>query len=298
MLPFSKNCKKQDQDDVEIGGSHADNGKLKKNKRTWFKTKHSTNKEEKENTTSGKNSDDQQADASEEGNHADNMEGESSPVHTMEGTSTADETLASNASPMSEPTSTSSSHQTSDVNERNVQARYPRDSLPEASVTPMQQASSSSVADANWGNSSKESCKTPVAPLNEVVIDIEDDEEVKQEHVPSKNNSSSGVLYSSGADSVTKVASDINGNTLEHDNGDESLLGSDSESPSGELIYQSSETQAKMDLMTDSDVKVKSSAVPFPPLPPMPPTQPSPPSTSKRGKRASLIHLFVSPGTG
>ena len=298
MLPFSKNCKKQDQDDVEIGGSHADNGKPKKNKRTWFKTKDSTNKEEKDNTTSGKNSDDQQADASEEGNHADNMEGESSPVHTMEGTSTADETLASNASPMSEPTSTSFSHQTSDVNERNVQVRYPRDSLPEASVTPMQQASSSSVADANSGNSSKESCKTPVAPLNEVVIDIEDDEEVKQEHVPSKNNSSSGVLYSSGADSVTKVASDIKGNTLEHDNGDESLLGSDSESPSGELIYQSSETQAKMDLMTDSGVKVKSSAVPFPPLPPMPATQPSPPSTSKRGKRASLIHLFVSPGTG
>ena len=68
------------------------------------------------------------------------------------------------------------------------------------------------------------------------------------------------------------------------------MLGSDSESPSGELIYQSSETQAKMDLMTDSDVKVKSSAVPFPAPPPIPPRpQPHPPSTSKRGKRASLI---------
>ena len=166
------------------------------------------------------------------------------------------------------------------------------------SVTPMQQASTSSVADANSGNSSKESCKTPVAPLNEVVIDIEDDEDVKSEDVRSKNNSSSEVLYSSGADSVTQVASDINGKTLEHDNGDESLLGSDSASPSGKRIYQSSVTQAKMDLMTDSGVKVKSSAVPFPPLPPMPPTQPSPPSTSKRGKRASPIHLFVSPGTG
>ncbi|XP_074618296.1 uncharacterized protein LOC141877278 [Acropora palmata] len=203
----------------------------------------------------------------------------------MEGTSTADETLASDASPISKPTSTSSSDQTSDVNERNVQARYPRDSLPEASVTPMQQASTSSVADANSGNSSKESCKTPVAPLNEVVIDIEDDEEVKSEDVASKNNSSSQVLYSSGGDSVTKVASDINGNTLEHDNGDESFLGSDSESPSGERIYQSSETQAKMDLMTDSDVKVKSSAVPFPAPPPIPPRpQPRPLSTSKRGK--------------
>ena len=226
------------------------------------------------------------------------MEGESSRVHTMEGTSTAGETLASDASPMSEPTSTSSSDQTSDVNERNVQARYSRDSLPEASVIPMQQASTSSVADANSGNSSKESCKTPVAPLNEVVIDIEDDEEVKSEDVRSKNNSSSEVLYSSGADSVTQVASDINGKTLEHDNGDESLLGSDSESPSGKRIYQSSETQAKMDLMTDSEVKVKSSAVPFPAPPPVPPTQPSPPSTSERGKRASPIHLFVSPGTG
>ena len=225
------------------------------------------------------------------------MEGESSRVHTMEGTSTAGETLAADASPMSEPTSTSSSDQTSDVNERNVQARYSRDSLPEASVTPMQQASTSSVADANSGNLSKEACKTPVAPLNEVVIDIEDDEEVKSEDVRSKNNSSSEVLYSSGADPVTQVASDINEKTSEHDNGDESLLGSDSESPSGKRIYQSSVTQAKMDLMTDSGVKVKSSAVPFPPLPPMPPTQPSPPSTSKRGKRASPIHLFVSPGT-
>jgi len=221
------------------------------------------------------------------------VEGESSRVHTMEGTSTAGETLASDASPMSEPTSTSSSDQTSDVNERNVQARYSRDSLPEASVTPMQQASTSSVADANSGNSSKESCKTPVAPLNEVVIDIEDDEEVKSEDVRSKNNSSSEILYSSGADSVTQVASDINGKTLEHDNGDESLLGSDSESPSGELIYQSSENQAKMDLMTDSDVKVKSSAVPFPAPLPVPPTQPSPPSTSKRGKRASPLTVIL-----
>jgi len=58
VLLFSKNCKKQDQDDAEIGGSHADNGKPKKNKRTWFKTKDSTNKKEKDNTTSGKNSDD------------------------------------------------------------------------------------------------------------------------------------------------------------------------------------------------------------------------------------------------
>ena len=197
----------------------------------------------------------------------------------MEGTSPADETS----------TSPSSSDQTSHVNERNVQARYSRDSLPVAAVTPMHQASNSSVVDANSGNSSKESCKTPVAPLNEVVIDIEDDEEVKLEDVPSKDNSSSEVLYSSGADSVTTVASDINGNTLEHDNGDKSLLGTDSESPSGELIYQSSETQAKMDLMTDFDVKVKSSAVSFPAPPPMPPMQPSPSSTSKRGKRASLI---------
>ena len=102
------------------------------------------------------NSDDQQADASEERNHADNVEGESSRVHTMEGTSTAGETLVSDASPMSEPTSTSSSDQTSDVNERNVQARYSRDSLNEASVTPVQQASTSSVADGNSGNSSKE----------------------------------------------------------------------------------------------------------------------------------------------
>ena len=240
---------------------------------------------------------------------------------TTEGTSPADETLVSDTFPMSEPTSgtpdkiprndnasaisvesgptenenknketsTSSSGQTSHDIERTVQAKYSRESLHKVPVTPME-ASTSSVADANLGNSSKESCETPVTPLNEVVIDIEDDEEVKSEDVSSKDNSSSEVLYSSGADSVTKVASDINGNTLEHDTGGESLLGSDSESPSGELIYQSSETQAKVDLMTDCDVQVKSSAVPFPALPPIHPRpQPRPPSTSKRGKRTSLI---------
>lgn len=321
VLPFSKNCKKQDQDDAEIGGCHADSGKPKKNKQTCFKTKDSTSKKEKDNTTSGKSSGDQGSNASEEGNN-DNADGESSRVHTMEGTSAADETLVSDASPRSEPTSvtpnktprnvtasatslesgttenehnhkptsTSPCGQTSDDNDRNVEAKYSRDSLPEAPVTPMQ-ASTSSVADANSANSSKESCKTPVAPLNEVVIDIENDEEIKSEEVPSKENSSSEVLCSSGADSVTKVAPNINGNTLEHDNGDEPLLRSDSESSSGELIYQSSETQAKM---ADSDVKVESSAVPFPPPPPIPPTQPSPPSTPERGKRAALIVKYQS----
>ena len=106
-------------------------------------------------------------------------------------------------------TSTSSSGQTSHDIDRTVEAKYSRDSLSEAPVIPME-ASSSSVADAKSGNSSKESCKTPVAPLNEVVIDIEDDKELKSEDVPSKDNSSSEVLYSSRANSVTKVASDIN----------------------------------------------------------------------------------------
>ena len=136
------------------------------------------------------------------------------------------------------------------------------------------------VAGAHSSHSSTESCKTPVTPLKEVVITIEDEEDTKLAQVPSREDPSP---CSSGTDS------DINGNNLEHDNGDESLLGSEYETSSGELIY-SSQPQSKMDLMANSMVSTSAS-------PPIPPPRPNRPNTSaelKRGKRALYITEYQS----
>ena len=136
------------------------------------------------------------------------------------------------------------------------------------------------VAGAHSSHSSTESCKTPVTPLKELVITIEDDEETKLAQVPSRKDPSP---CSSGTDS------DINGNNLEHDNGDESLLGSEYETSSGELIY-SSQPQSKMDLMANSMVSTSAS-------PPIPPPRPNPANTSaelKRGKRTLYITEYQS----
>ena len=84
----------------------------------------------------------------------------------------------------------------------------------------------------NTRNSSTESCKTPVAPLNEVVITIEDEVETKLVLVQS-SECSSAELLSSGTGSAAKLALDVNGNTLESNNEEKSLLGSDYESSSG-----------------------------------------------------------------
>lgn len=141
------------------------------------------------------------------------------------------------------------------------------------------------VAGAHSSDSSTESCKTPVAPLKEVVITTENDDETKSAQVPAREDSSSEVFCSSGTDW------DINGNNVEHFNHDEDqpLLGSEYETSSGEVIY-SSESQSKMDLMANSMMSPSAS-------PPIPPPRPNPPNTStdiKRGKRALYIVEYQS----
>ena len=116
----------------------------------------------------------------------------------------------------------------------------------------------------NATNSSTDSCKTPVAPLNEVVITLEDDEEMKLVLVSSNECSSGEILYTSEK-SATKDSMDVNGNVSERDNEGKSLIGSEYESSSGELIYSSEHTSE-------------------PPVPPTP-VAPSTASTElKRGK--------------
>lgn len=60
-------------------------------------------------------------------------------------------------------------------------------------------------------NSSTESCKTPVAPLNEVVITMEDEEEVKLVLVSSNECSSGELLYTSDISTITEAV-DTHGN--------------------------------------------------------------------------------------
>ena len=190
--------------------------------------------------------------------------------------------------------SASSSGHTSDDDERIVNKTASSSVfVAESPVSPVKASTSSTVkpivesktakgvvAGAHSSHSSTESCKTPVTPLKEVVITIEDEEDTKLAQVPSREDPSP---CSSGTDS------DINGNNLEHDNGDESLLGSEYETSSGELIY-SSQPQSKMDLMANSMVSTSAS-------PPIPPPRPNRPNTSaelKRGKRALYIAEYQS----
>ena len=190
--------------------------------------------------------------------------------------------------------SASSSGHTSDDDERIVnKTAFSSVFVAESPVSPVKASTSSTVkpivesktakgvvAGAHSSHSSTESCKTPVTPLKEVVITIEDDEDTKLAQVPSREDPSP---CSSGTDS------DINGNNLEHDNGDQSLLGSEYETSSGELIY-SSQPQSKMDLMANSMVSPSAS-------PPIPRPRPNRPNTSaevKRGKRAWCIAEYQS----
>lgn len=141
----------------------------------------------------------------------------------------------------------------------------------------------------NTTNSSTDSCKTPVAPLNEVVITMEDDEEMKLVLVSSNECSSGEILYMSG-NSVTKDSMDVNGNVPGRDYEGKSLVGSEYESSSGELIYSSEQT--KMNSMTDVDKTVTSCAVPCAGGPPLPPSPIAPPKAStelRRGKHSSAI---------
>ncbi|XP_074638924.1 uncharacterized protein LOC141897306 [Acropora palmata] len=182
--------------------------------------------------------------------------------------------------------SASSSGHTSDDDERIVNKTASSSVfVAESPVSPVKASTSSTVkpivesktakgvvAGAHSSHSSTESCKTPVTPLKEVVITIEDEEETKLAQVPSREDPSP---CSSGTDS------DINGNNLEHDNGDQSLLGSEYETSSGELIY-SSQPQSKMDLMANSMVSPSAS-------PPIPPPRPNRPNTSAEVKRGNAI---------
>ena len=141
----------------------------------------------------------------------------------------------------------------------------------------------------NTTNSSTDSCKTPVAPLNEVVITMEDDEELKLVLVSSNECSSGEILYTSG-NSVTKDSMDVIGNVSGRDNDGKSLVGSEYESSSGELIYSSEHT--KMNSMTDVDQTVTSCEVPCAGEPPLPPSPIAPPKAStelRRGKHSSAI---------
>ena len=148
---------------------------------------------------------------------------------------------------------------------------------------------------ANISNSSTESCKTPVAPLNEVVITIEDDEETKLVMVPSSECSSSELLSSNGSDSASKMALKTGGNNLELDKGDVSLLGSENESSSGEIIYSNEPQSEEVETMTNVVDGAKSSMLSSPAAPPLPPPQPTPPAAStelKRGECALAYYYY------
>jgi len=135
---------------------------------------------------------------------------------------------------------------------------------------------------------SSESCKTPVAPLNEVIITMEDEEEVKLVLVSSVECSSEEILMtderSKSKETVItdgKVSSKnekVSASSL--DSGDRYLLGSGQESSSGELIY-SSEVPIIPDHAEVTSCK--------PPLPPPPMTPLTASSELRRGLSASEI---------
>ena len=256
----------------------------------------------------------------------------STPVDHFSGTSLESEPLDSwkcnqHVGQNDKPTSASTSAHNSDDNEIAMETTPMPVLVPEEPVVPNMQANSvASTSTAseqsgllkdsggsvkcnnettNASNSSTESCKTPVAPLNEVIITMEDDVETKLVLVPSSECSSAELLSSSGSGSVSKAALDDDGNTMERKNEDKSLLSSEYESSSGEIIYSSEAQAVKMDYKADSDdgSHVESSPA-APPLPPPKPPSPTKASTGvkreKRGKRPAydicqLEHLYTRP---
>ena len=128
---------------------------------------------------------------------------------------------------------------------------------------------------------SSESCKTPVAPLNEVIITMEDEEEVKLVLVSSVECSSEEILMteklSKSKETVItggKVSSKNEVSASSLDSGDRYLLGSGQESSSGELIF-SSEVPTIPDHAEVTSCK--------PPLPPPPMTPLTASSELRRG---------------
>lgn len=83
-----------------------------------------------------------------------------------------------------------------------------------------------------------------------------------------------------------KLALDVNGNTLESNNEEKSLLGSDYESSSGEVIYSNESHSTKIDSTADN---YDSFVVSPPSAPPLPPPQPTPPKASTELKRGKAI---------
>ena len=107
----------------------------------------------------------------------------------------------------------------------------------------------------NTTNSSTESCKTPVAPLNKVIITIKDEEEVKLVLESSNKCSCGKLLYMSQENSMIKGTADASEKVVtasECDNKN-NLLGSERESSSGELSYSSD--HVKMNATADEPNK-------------------------------------------
>lgn len=129
---------------------------------------------------------------------------------------------------------------------------------------------------------SSESCKTPVAPFNEVIITMEDEEEVKLVLVSSVECSSEEILMteklSKSKETVItggKVSSkNEKASASSLDSGDRYRLGSGQESSSGELIF-SSEVPTIPDHAEVTSCK--------PPLPPPPMTPLTASSELRRG---------------
>ena len=139
----------------------------------------------------------------------------------------------------------------------------------------------------NTTNSSTESCKTPVAPLNEVINTMEDEEEVKLVLVSSNECSSGEPLYMSQENSTIKRTADVREKVVtasECDN-ENNLLGSERESSSGELIY--SKDHVKMNVTADEPNNEVISCEP--PVPPPAVTPPRASTDLRLGKHISEI---------
>ncbi|KAJ7363502.1 hypothetical protein OS493_009657 [Desmophyllum pertusum] len=101
-------------------------------------------------------------------------------------------------------------------------------------------------------SSSTESCKTPVAPRNEVVITMEDDDDDDDVDEEMINVKSQREVLSTLKDTEKEASRNEVAITIEHDYEGESLMLSQYESSSGEVIYTSE--KARMDNTTDDAI--------------------------------------------
>ena len=99
----------------------------------------------------------------------------------------------------------------------------------------------------NSPSSSTESCKTPVAPRNEVVITMEDDED--EEMI---NEKSQREVLSAMKGAVKEASRNEVVITMEHDDEGDSLMLSQYEASSGKMIYMSE--KPRMDNRTDDAI--------------------------------------------